>query len=105
MRRSTPFGRRRFAFAAACAGVTLLAPSAGAAPKKKTVPVPPLPNVLLLVDTSGSMEKMIDGTDPEANSPLYTPSGACTLVPGTVSGGTASTPNRWGTFVQAMTGT
>jgi type IV pilus assembly protein PilY1 len=61
--------------------------------------------VLLLVDTSGSMEKMIDGTDPEANSPLYSPSGACTLFPGTVSGGAASTPNRWGTFVQAMTGT
>ncbi len=51
-----------------------------------------LPNVLLLVDTSGSMERMFDGT-----------------MPGTVAGtacspGVASTPNRWGALVQALTG-
>ncbi len=28
---------------------------------------PPLPNVLLLLDTSGSMERMIDGSDPHLN--------------------------------------
>ncbi len=55
----------------------------------------PLPNVLLLVDNSGSMERLLDGHLPgdphDANS-------ACT--PGTVS-----TANRWGTLVQALTGT
>lgn len=52
----------------------------------------PLPNVLLLVDTSGSMENMIDGRTPED-------SGA-SCIPGT------QTPmNRWATLVSALTGT
>src|SRR5262245_20167506 len=46
----------------------------------------PLPNVMLLVDTSGSMERMNDNTLP-------------VCVPGT-----ASNPNRWGTLVQSLTG-
>jgi type IV pilus assembly protein PilY1 len=45
-----------------------------------------LPNVLLLVDTSGSMERMTDGTMPVCNP------------------GVETTPNRWGSLVQAMTG-
>lgn len=46
-----------------------------------------LPNVMLLVDTSGSMERMNDGS-----LPVCTP-------------GTATSPNRWGSLVQAMSGT
>lgn len=52
---------------------------------------PPLPNTLVLLDTSGSMEKMIDGTDPEASG-------------GTCSPGVASDPNRWGVAMEALTG-
>lgn len=53
---------------------------------------PPLPNVMLLLDSSGSMEMMADGTDPDANA-----TSKCTL-------GTSSLANRWGTAVQALTG-
>src|ERR1700733_2773893 len=53
----------------------------------------PLPNVLLLLDTSGSFENMIDGNTPETTGE----NGTC--VPGT-----QSIPNRWGTAVQALTG-
>src|SRR5512143_3959384 len=52
---------------------------------------PPLPNVLILLDTSGSMEKMLDGTDPEASNATCSP-------------GVQSSPNRWGIAVQALTG-
>lgn len=52
----------------------------------------PLPNVLLLVDTSGSMERMVDGSLPGDK-----PGTACTP-------GVASTPNRWATLIQALTG-
>lgn len=52
---------------------------------------PPLPNALILLDTSGSMEKMIDGTDPES-------SGA------TCSPGVQTTANRWGAAMQSLTG-
>lgn len=45
-----------------------------------------LPNVMLLVDTSGSMERMTDGAMPTCNA------------------GTETAPNRWGSLVQAMTG-
>src|ERR1700722_16559287 len=53
----------------------------------------PLPNVLLLLDTSGSFENMIDGNTPETAGE----NGTCTP-------GTQSVPNRWGTAVQALTG-
>ena len=66
----------------------------------------PLPNVLLLIDTSGSMERMPDNTLPKddrvpASSPPATISSApynhCTP-------GEESNPNRWGMLVQALTG-
>ncbi len=62
---------------------------------------PPLPNVLLLVDNSGSMERMIDGTLPEA-----TPANACNCDPGTgvCNWSAQPSPNRWGTLVQTLTG-
>ncbi len=54
---------------------------------------PPIPNVMLLVDTSGSMENMIDGSAPEDNT-------ANKCVPNT------TTPmNRWATLVSVLTGT
>jgi type IV pilus assembly protein PilY1 len=53
----------------------------------------PLPNVLILLDTSGSFENMIDGNTPET-----------ALENGTCVPGTQSVPNRWGTAVQALTG-
>ncbi len=55
----------------------------------------PIPDVLLLVDTSGSMERFPDGTSPDdyaASSP-----NAC-------NPGTSSSPNKWGMLVQALTG-
>lgn len=51
----------------------------------------PLPDVLLLVDTSGSMERMTDNSLPELGL------GAC-------SPGNVSEPNRWGMLIQALTG-
>ncbi|MBK8256039.1 MAG: hypothetical protein IPK82_25645 [Polyangiaceae bacterium] len=56
---------------------------------------PPLPNVLLLVDTSGSMEYMADGSPPEldAQNKCKAPSG-----PG------ATNENRWATLVSVLTG-
>lgn len=64
----------------------------------------PLPNVLLLVDTSGSMERMPDNSLPSANRDPVTggtlaaaPYNACTP-------GVPSNPNRWGMLLQALTG-
>jgi type IV pilus assembly protein PilY1 len=59
----------------------------------------PMPNVLLLVDTSGSMERMPDNSLPSANVGV-TAGGlrnAC-------SPGNESNPNRWGMLLQALTG-
>lgn len=52
----------------------------------------PLPNVLLLVDNSGSMERMYDNSLPSQNA-----ASAC-------SPGVATNPNRWGALIQALTG-
>jgi type IV pilus assembly protein PilY1 len=58
----------------------------------------PLPNVLLLVDTSGSMERMGDSSLPSANRlPPSMTTNVC--VPGV-----QSNPNRWGMLLQALTG-
>jgi type IV pilus assembly protein PilY1 len=63
---------------------------------------PPLPNVLILLDNSGSMERMIDGTLPESN-----PANACNCDPtsGVCNwGAQPASPNRFGTVQQAFTG-
>ncbi|HZU83027.1 MAG TPA: PilC/PilY family type IV pilus protein [Polyangiaceae bacterium] len=62
---------------------------------------PPLPNVLLLIDNSGSMERMIDGSLPEDS-----PQNACNCDAsnGTCNWTTHPTPNRWGIMLQALTG-
>jgi type IV pilus assembly protein PilY1 len=57
----------------------------------------PLPNVLLLVDTSGSMERMGDGSLPSANA-----ANKCKV--GTGAADLVSEPNRWGMLLQALTG-
>jgi type IV pilus assembly protein PilY1 len=63
---------------------------------------PPLPNVLLLVDNSGSMERMINGSVPESNA-----STACNCDAWTGLCNFSAQPttaNRWGVLVQALTG-
>jgi len=78
----------------------------------------PLPNVMLLLDTSGSFEHMIDGTNPEDTGPTaINPNltygnnntsvsppllANCELA---AAAGVAAVPNRWGVAVQALTGT
>jgi type IV pilus assembly protein PilY1 len=88
--------------AAAAAGAALFSASPARAQQIDTNP--PLPNVLLMIDNSGSMERMIDGTVPEA-----TPGNACNCVE---NGGTATcdwthrpVPNRWNGVQLALTGT
>lgn len=67
----------------------------------------PLPNVLLLVDTSGSMERMPDNSLPSQNRDPVT-GGTIAVGPGVPGNacipGTASNPNRWGMLLQALTG-
>ena len=101
MRRSTVFTWKESLHVAAMLGVGSLVLASGepafAQIGSSNVP---LPNVMLLLDTSGSFEKMIDGTDPEApanNPPLSLTTAACTP-------GMPSLPNRWGVAVQALTG-
>jgi type IV pilus assembly protein PilY1 len=56
---------------------------------------PPLPNVMLLVDTSGSMENMANDKPPEDK--INNPGAAC-------SPGVATPANKWATLVQVLTG-
>ena len=66
---------------------------------------PPLPNVMILLDTSGSMENMLDGNTPESENATcaYSYSGNTVLV-NTTTAATGTSPNRWGIAVQALTG-
>jgi len=75
---------------------------------------PPLPNVMLLIDNSGSMERMIDGNTPETDANASTPSGTnkCNCsgngpdrVPTCDWTDTLPAPNRWDTLQMALTGT
>src|SRR5262249_39802685 len=71
-------------------------PRAAPPPASRPAPAPPRlrpprPNVLLLIDSSGSMENMPDGRRPEAASATCNP-------------GTATPMNRWATLVTALTG-
>lgn len=72
---------------------------------------PPLPNTLILLDTSGSMEMMLDGNPPESEgqacywkysgtSVIKNPAQTNSLV----TPATGTTPNRWGIAVQSLTG-
>jgi type IV pilus assembly protein PilY1 len=62
---------------------------------------PPLPNVLLLIDNSGSMERMIDGTLPEANAATTC---NCDPTTGACNWNAQPAPNRWGIMLQTMAG-
>ncbi len=84
---------------------SVLAASLGAAGSARAQQVdtnPPLPNVLILLDTSGSMERMIDGTLPESAA-----ANACNCDPvaGTCDWSYSPSPNRFGLVQQAFTGT
>jgi type IV pilus assembly protein PilY1 len=57
-----------------------------------------LPNVLLLVDNSGSMERMSDNSLPSQNRNVVGP------IMNACSPGVESNPNRWGMLLQALTG-
>jgi type IV pilus assembly protein PilY1 len=90
---------------AASAGVALLG-AAARADAQQVDTNPPLPNVLLMLDTSGSMERMSDGSLPETNT-----ANTCNCVDtnGVISCNWAQTPapaeNRWNTVQTALTGT
>lgn len=86
---TTLSGPRAVLVAATVCGVALSPGSAEAQGAGKSTK--PLPDVLLLVDNSGSMERMPDNTLPSAGA------GAC-------NPGTASEPNRWAMLLQALTG-
>ncbi len=66
---------------------------------------PPLPNVLILLDTSGSMENMLDGNTPESEGATcaYSYSGNA-VVANAATALTGTPPNRWGVEMQALTG-
>jgi type IV pilus assembly protein PilY1 len=96
----------------ACAASTFLV--SGTASAQLGASNVPMPNVLLLLDTSGSFEYMIDGNLPE-NEPVVPPTqlggkccigapAGCDVANGYPAGSLQSTPNRWGVAVQALTG-
>lgn len=95
------FSRLTRSLIAASTGFALVAaPSVARAQQVDTNP--PLPNVLLLVDNSGSMDWMIDANTQEVESP-------CNCVDNGSGGITCNwtgsvTANRWNTLVQALTG-
>lgn len=72
--------------AAAVTSVATLTPCTAQAQGKSPIQAAP-PNVLLLVDTSGSMERM-----PNGSMPVCTP------------GVAGQDPNRWGSIMQGLTG-
>lgn len=79
--------------------------SVGTAKAQSSNTSKPMPNVLLLVDTSGSMERMPDNSLPSANrDPLTGGTLVSPAVLNRCSPGVASNPNRWGMLVQALTG-
>ncbi len=85
---------------AALAGLAWLTPRVAAAQNDVT---PHLPNVLLLVDTSGSMEYLItpspvDGVTPLLPGDPLAPGSACALD------GSTNQLNRWATLVSVLTG-
>src|SRR5208337_586000 len=80
--------RTRSAHTLAAAGAISLVLLSAAASAQQIDTNPPLPNVLLLLDNSGSMERMIDGNTPETDPNAATTSGtnACNCTdsgPGT----------------------
>jgi type IV pilus assembly protein PilY1 len=101
--------RKRFIRSFPALAAAALALASGTARAQQIDTNPPLPNVLLLIDNSGSMEYMISGQTPEAsgNSCNCTDNGPG--QPPTCSSwsnvnATTPSPNRWGIVQTAMTG-
>lgn len=99
--------RARRVLLAGCAGALALLAQHDARAQAIDVS-PPLPNALILLDTSGSMEKMIDGSDPGGTTGQgvgqacgYKMIGSSVVATGN---GPQTSPNRWGVAVQALTG-
>jgi type IV pilus assembly protein PilY1 len=100
--------------AGALASAALIVAARGTAHAQQLDVNPPLPNVLLMVDNSGSMERMIDGSVPEdttANACNISESDCTvnTVTQATTCFATTSAPapptaNRWNTLVTALTG-
>src|SRR5277367_2784467 len=67
---------------------------------------PPLPNVMILLDTSGSMENMLDGNTPESENAQCSLAyqGNSVTVVSTTTLATGTPPNRWGIAMQSLTG-
>jgi len=86
----------------AAGAAVALALVAGAARAQQIDTNPPLPNVLILLDNSGSMERMIDGSLPESN-----PLSACNCDPSTgiCNFTTQPLPGRFANVQEAFTGT
>ncbi len=99
MSRISRFGRARFIRGAllALGPLALVCASRDAKAQVAGSTARPLPNVLLLVDTSGSMERMGDSSLPSANKGAPSPPNKC-------APGSATNPNRWGMLLQALTG-
>ncbi len=97
----------RILLASSGAALAGLAPAVAAAQNDVT---PHLPNVLLLIDTSGSMEQLLQPdlmADPTGQTPMTpespnAPMGAACTVTGT--GGTTTVLNKWATLASVLTG-
>ncbi len=91
--------QRKIAAASATVALLAIAPSARAQLQLDTNP--PAPNVLILLDNSGSMERMIDGNTPEADG------NACNydMTGKAIGSAVPPQPNRWASVLQALTGT
>ncbi len=99
---------RRISLAISIAAFSALASLAETSAQAQQLDInPPIPNVLLLIDTSGSMENMINGKRPEAADAVKDPvtnalgSAACTPA----SPMAAHKMNRWATLLSVLTGT
>jgi type IV pilus assembly protein PilY1 len=109
MRKRGAFGTRRAARSIGTLGsLAALALVEGRAAAQQTDLNPPLPDVLLMIDNSGSMERMIDGSLPED-----TPANACDVSAcqanslGTTCAWAQNPPaaaNRWNTLLQSLVG-
>ena len=111
MRTAQSFATRSLGSLSSLVAVLL---AAGSARAQQIDTNPPLPNVLLLIDNSGSMERMINSNTPETNPNPLTPSGTdkCNCVdngPGTAPTctwtGAMPSPNRWSIVQEAFAGT
>jgi type IV pilus assembly protein PilY1 len=98
-RQANPFRRVRAALGFGGVAVALLGASSDARAQSAGTANKPAPNILLLVDTSGSMERMTDNSLPSANKDPQLP-----YTTNTCSPGNRSMPNRWSMLVQSLTG-